>query len=173
MQVVAGTNYAVELEVLYDCIGLDTGIASETFADLRATVFVPLSAASFQTEDQQENGPVIKDIWFASPPDVLAYAEAVPEEASPEEEAPAPEGEPEPASPADNSTSTQLLTPASGGSLGLGSSSGNQLAFGSSPAASSSPSPSASGTTATPEPEPQVVQGFDVAAQNRSITAGR
>ena len=168
----SGTNYAVEFTVVYDCIEEDVGFESLTLAPLRSTVYVPLADASFDTEDKAINGPVIRDIWFYQPPEVIATSEATPEESSAEEgspeEAPAPEEATPEESPATNSSSgtTDYLTP-SGGSTGI-SSSVSELQFSSSPA--SSPSTSSSSPGASPEPEIEV--GFDVAAQNQSIIAG-
>lgn len=168
----SGTNYAIEFTVVYDCIEQDVGFESITLAPLRSTVYVPLADASFNTEDQAINGPVIRDIWFYQPPEVIATTEATPEESSAEEgspeEAPAPEEATPEESPATNSsssgTTTDYLTP-SGGSTGI-SSSASQLEFSSSPVSSpSSTSPGAS-------PEPEIEIGFDVAAQNQSIIAG-
>ena len=167
-QVVSGTNYAIEFTVIYDCIEEDVGIDSLTYAPLRSTVFVPLKDASFSTENEAFNGPVIKDIWFYEPPEVIAVSEATPEESSPEEEAPAPEEASPEASP---SSTTDFLTP-SDGSTGIGTTAA-MLEFSSPAVNSSSPSPATNSTAATsPEPEPVVEIGFDVAAQNKSIIAG-
>ncbi len=169
----SGTNYAVEFTVVYDCIEEDVGFESLTLAPLRSTVYVPLADASFNTEDKAINGPVIRDIWFYQPPEVIATSEATPEESSAEEgspeEAPAPEEATPEESPATNSsagTTTDYLTP-SGGSTGI-SSTASQLVFSSSPASSPSTSSSSPGSS----PEPVVEVGFDVAAQNQSIIAG-
>ncbi len=165
----SGTNYAVEFTVVYDCIEEDVGFESLTLAPLRSTVYVPLADASFNTEDKAINGPVIRDIWFYQPPEVIATSEATPEESSAEEgspeEAPAPE-EATPEESPSSGTTTDYLTP-SGGSTGI-SGSASQLEFSSSPV--SSPSTSSSSPGASPEPEIEV--GFDVAAQNQSIIAG-
>ncbi len=157
--------------MVYDCIEEDVGFESLTLAPLRSTVYVPLADASFNTEDKAINGPVIRDIWFYQPPEVIATSEATPEESSAEEgspeEAPAPEEATPEESPATNSssgTTTDYLTP-SGGSTGI-SSSASQLEFSSSPV--SSPSSSSPGSS----PEPEIEVGFDVAAQNQSIIAG-
>ncbi|DBA98688.1 hypothetical protein WJX77_010080 [Trebouxia sp. C0004] len=178
-QVVSGTNYAVEFTVVYDCIEEDVGFGSLTLAPLRSTVYVPLADASLNTEDKAINGPVIKDIWFYQPPEVIATSEATPEESSPEEgspeEAPAPEEATPEEAPATNSspgTTTDFLTP-SGGSTGI-SSSVSQLQFQSSPVSSPFASSAASSSSPgmSPEPEPQIEIGFDLAAQNKSIIAG-
>ncbi len=165
----SGTNYAVEFTVVYDCIEEDVGFESLTLAPLRSTVYVPLADASFNTEDKAINGPVIRDIWFYQPPEVIATSEATPEESSAEEDSPEEAPAPEEATPEESpssGTTTDYLTP-SGGSTGI-SGSASQLEFSSSPV--SSPSTSSSSPGASPEPEIEV--GFDVAAQNQSIIAG-
>jgi len=172
--VVAGTNYAVEFTVIYDCIEEDVGFASLTYAPLRSTVFVPLADASFSTEDQAINGPVIKDIWFYEPPEVIATSEATPAESSPEEasapESSSPEASPEISTNATSgTTTTDLLTPS--GSSGIGTTT-SQLEFSSPAVNTSSSSPVSSPQTGSSYPEPEVVIGFDVAQQNQSIIAG-
>jgi len=165
---VSGTTYAVEFTVVYDCIEEDVGFESLTLAPLRSTVYVPLADASFNTEDKAINGPVIRDIWFYQPPEVIATSEATPEESSPEEGSP----QEAPAPNSSSGTTTDFLTP-SGGSTGI-SSSLSQLQFSSSPVSSPSSSPAASSSSpgTSPEPEPAIEVGFDVAAQNQSIIAG-
>lgn len=146
--------------MLYYCFDEDFEVLTETFAPVRTTVFVPLSAASFKTANQVTYGPVVKDIWFFDTPEVIA--EATPDS---EEEAPAPESAPEAEAPATDAGVT-LLSP-SGGSLDSGTTS-----FTFSPAASSS-SPSASSSASTSaSPTPEVVSGFGEAAQNQSIISG-
>ena len=159
-QVVAGTNYALELEMLYACYDSGFDVFTETLAHLRTTVFVPLSAASFETEDQAFFGPVVKDIWFFETPEVLA-------EGAPEEEAPAPEAAPEAEAEAPATDAGVTLLSPSGSSLDSGTTSFtfSPAASSNSPSASSSPSRSAS-------PSPMVVSGFSEAAQNQSIISG-
>ena len=156
VQVVSGTNYALEFEILYYCLDADFETQTETYAPLRTTVNVPIQDASFSTENEAYNGPVIKDIWFFDTPEVIA--EASPEEASPEESAPesAPEAEAE--APA-SSAGVTLLSP--GNSLDSGTTSFTL-----------SPSTSSSSPAAGASPTPQIVSGFGEAAQNQSIISG-
>ena len=163
LQVVSGTNYALEFDAVFDCLEQDNTsvIGASTYLPLRSTVYLPLQDAALDTYDAVINGPQIKDIWFYKPPEVVATNLS----AAAEAEAPSAEPELSPqtssSSPSSgDTTTTNLLT----GSSGVGSSTGT-LQFTASPTAEASPSTSA-------EPEPEVVQGFDVDAQESSIMSG-
>lgn len=163
IQVVSGTNYALEFEVVFDCLGSDNSsfIAASSYLPLRSRVYLPIQDAAFDTYEAIYDGPQIKDLWFFMDPEVVATNISAEAEA----EAPAAEAELTPpassSSPASgDTTTTNLLT----GSSGVGSSTGT-LQFTASPSAEASPSTSAA-------PKPEVVTGFDSAAQDQSIMSG-
>ncbi|KAL3131579.1 hypothetical protein ABBQ38_007879 [Trebouxia sp. C0009 RCD-2024] len=148
-QVVAGTNYALELEFVYQCLGIDddeTASFSVFDSPLRATLYLPLPQASSDLLGGETSQPVIKDIWFFMPPEVLAFNLSGSE---------APAAAPASPSPA----ATSLLTDSSG----VGTATGT-LQFVASPA----PVSPAAGSS----PEPQPVTGLGVADQERSIAFG-
>lgn len=151
-----GTNYAIELDAVYSCVGADSepdsdsasGILSYFGSPLRATVYLPLPEATSDSYGSTTFSPVIKDIWFYMPPGVLSFniSAAAPAAA--------------PASPSSaGTTTTNLLTDDSG----VGSSTGT-LQF-VPPAAQASPA-------AQSTPEPQFVTGLDVDDQEQSIASG-
>ena len=160
LQVVSGTNYAVELEIISECLSQDNDssiIDTATYLPLRATVYVPIQDAAFNTYEAASEGPQIKDIWFDATPELLATNETA-AEAEPEPEAEAPSAALSPPSSGDTLT-TNLLT----GSTGVGSSTGT-LQF-------SSPEASPAAESA-PAAESEVVSGISTADQERSIKSG-
>lgn len=145
-----GTNYAVELDFIYNCVGVDDESAALSFfgSPLRATAYLPLPVAASDPFEGVAAQPVIRDIWFYMPPEVLAYNLSA-------TAAPAPAAAPASPSPA----ATNLLTDSSG----VGTVTGT-LQFMSPPA----PVSPAAGSS----PEPQPVKGLDVEDQERSIATG-
>ena len=113
---------------------------------LRATVYLPLPDTTSDPFGRVTYRPIIKDIWFYTPPEVLAFNWSA---------ADAPAAAPASPSPA----ATNLLTDSSG----VGTATGT-LQF----VAPPTPVSPAAGTL----PEPQPVTGLDVEDQERSIVSG-
>ena len=161
MQVVQGTNYAIEAEFVYSCVG-DSDTESDSVSDsdlstlsvfdspLRSTVYLPLPQASLY-DDSVTLSPVIRDIWFDMPPTVVSYNLSAPAAAPAAAAASS-------TSPSSANTNTTLLN----GASGVGSSTGTLQFVPSSPAQASPASQS--------EPEP--VTGLDVEDQEQSIASG-
>lgn len=148
-----GTNYAIEVESAYSCLSdsdmeSDSDVTLSLFGSpLRSTVYLPLpQASSDPLDDSVTTSPVIRDIWFEMPPQVLSYNLSAPAAAA---TAPSTGASP-------GNTSTTLLTDGSG----VGSSTGT-LQFVPSPAAQASPAS---------QSEP--VTGLDVEDQRQSIASG-
>ena len=145
----AGTNYAVELDFNYQCLGSDddeTDSWNYFDSPLRATVYLPLPDTTSDPYGRAIYRPIIKDIWFYTPPEVLAFNLSA---------ADAPAAAPATPSPA----ATNLLTDSSG----VGAATGT-LQFVAPPA----PVSPAAGSSL----EPQPVTGLDVEDQERSIASG-
>ena len=160
---VTGTNYAIEVESTYSCFG-DSDSESDSLSEsdlstislfgspLRATVYLPLPQPTSNPYDGDTVilSPVIRDIWFEMPPEVVSYNLSAP--------AAAPAATSSSISPSLGNTSTTLLTDDSD----VGSST-STLQFVPSPAAQASPAS---------QSEPEPVTGLDVEDQQESIASG-